>query len=92
MISNVNDFIGECKLMLRDGINMPMVIDGELVRCTNFENEKIEIIKSLNDYSMIVNKKENNQKETVITVDKEGYVSKIDNDGWKQLAENLERI
>ncbi|MFM2394469.1 MAG: hypothetical protein RLZZ546_2451 [Bacteroidota bacterium] len=92
MISNVNEFIESCKLMLREGINEHKVIDGVLTRCTNFENEKIEVIKSLSDYSLIINKKENNTKNTVVSLDKEGYVCKIDSDGWKELVEELELI
>jgi hypothetical protein len=82
----INEFIDTCKLKLRDGIVETNLIEGVVTRCTVFEDEKLEIIKSMSDYSMVIIKKDTHK--SVICLDKEGYVSKIDRE-WKILAESM---
>lgn len=86
MVNNVNNFIASCKLLLHDGVTEHNIINGELTKCSNFENENISIIKSLDDYSMIIIKKD--IKKAVISLDKEGHISQIDGE-WSVLAEQI---
>ncbi len=87
--SNMSEFIDSCKLLLKDGVLEYNVINGHMVKCTNFTNDKIEVIKSMEDYSLIIKKKDG--IEPVLYINSEGYVSKIKSE-WKDLAKELETV
>jgi len=78
----VNQFIKSCRLLLHNGVVEHKIINGILTKCTNFENDKIRVVKSMIDYSMIIINK--SSRKDVVCIDKDGYVSKIDSE-WKTL-------
>jgi hypothetical protein len=87
--NNMVEFIDSCKLLLKDGVMEYNVINGQMVKCTNFTNDKIEVIKSMVDYSLIIKKKDG--VEPVLCINGAGYVSKIKSE-WKELAKELETV
>ncbi len=85
-MANVKNFIESCRMLLRDGVIEHNYINGSFIRCTNYEDENIKIVKSMIDYSMNIIRKDSNT--VVISFDRKGYISKIEKD-WEDLASKL---